>query len=750
MKHGQNLPFAAIALSALALAFFSYELALPSSYRLPLLMVFTATSASIYGLSWGLVAAGVSALVLVHPAGMQILDGLLLLLSALLAYSIGKHLRLSRQYAKALARSQQLIAEALKDLPQLDSRQSLLESLPARLASLGAGGHVSVWLPQERGLRLLACVPDIGIQEISFQGVLGKALRQGKPQHVPNVHQEPAYIPVPGFTSQAELALPLFERGEVVAVLNLERDRSFWPEEVDGLVRFAKAVGLQLDRLADLETRRLLLEISLALQKARSLGEASQMALTLLLQGLSLQAGAVWEARGGRMQALAHQGVDEPSLLEVLQSGLPYGQGLAWEVYATGKPYFTQCYAWEPRGIDVLRSLNCRTFLAHPIPTGSSKRSRFVLVAGSRQERAWRKAEKELLQLFCRSLGVGFERLIEQLQRERVNCLLQELLEEPSEDFYHRVLLEAVDLVPGSEAGSLLVLEDGNYHFKAALGYNLAGLQTISLSPEAMLSWFSQGEQRALQGQARILSADETNIYKISYQSAPPEVIDTAGRVREIKANLCLPIVYRGKVLAYLNLDNLHDAQAFAEDSLRAAQFFAAPLATLLHNNQTQRLLQEAALTDPLTGLPNRRAFEKVLSKELERAVRYGHALSLAVMDLEGFKAINDSLGHAMGDQALIRVAQLLEGERRSSDHLFRWGGDEFAAIFPHTNKTEAAAVAARYVQLIESVCFDNHRLGVNIGLASYPEDSPSPDGLLITADQRMYQAKALGVPLKL
>jgi len=328
--------------------------------------------------------------------------------------------------------------------------------------------------------------------------------------------------------------------------------------------------------------------------------------------------------------------------------------------------------------------------------------------------------------------------------------LLQELLEEPSEDFYHRVLLEAVDLVPGSEAGSLLVLEDGNYHLKAALGYNLAGLQTISLSPEAMLSWFSQGEQRALQGQARILSADETNIYKISYQSAPPEVIDTAGRVREIKANLCLPIVYRGKVLAYLNLDNLHDAQAFAEDSLRAAQFFAAPLATLLHNNQTQRLLQEAALTDPLTGLPNRRAFEKVLSKELERAVRYGHALSLAVMDLEGFKAINDSLGHAMGDQALIRVAQLLEGERRSSDHLFRWGGDEFAAIFPHTNKTEAAAVAARYVQLIESVCFDNHRLGVNIGLASYPEDSPSPDGLLITADQRMYQAKALGVPLKL
>jgi diguanylate cyclase (GGDEF)-like protein len=118
-------------------------------------------------------------------------------------------------------------------------------------------------------------------------------------------------------------------------------------------------------------------------------------------------------------------------------------------------------------------------------------------------------------------------------------------------------------------------------------------------------------------------------------------------------------------------------------------------------------------------------------------------------MDLQGFKAINDSLGHAAGDQALIRVAQLLEGERRSSDHLFRWGGDEFAAILPHTSKTEAATVAARYVQLIKSVCFDKHCLDVNIGLASYPEDGSTLDVLLATADTRMYQAKALGIPLK-
>jgi diguanylate cyclase (GGDEF)-like protein len=535
----------------------------------------------------------------------------------------------------------------------------------------------------------------------------------------------------------------------VVAVLNLERARPFLSEEVDGLIRFAETVSLQLDRLADLEIRRLLSDLSIQMQKVRSLQEAAELALLLLLHGLSLEAGVVWEARGARMRALAHQGVNEPSLLEVLHNGLPYGYGLAWEVYATGKPYFTQRHAEETRGVKPLQDLGWQTLVAHPIPTAGSKRSRFVLVVGSSQERAWRRAEKELLLLFCRNLGIGFERLIERLHHEGVNRLTQELLEEPSENLYHLVLVEAIEQVPGSEAGSLLVLEDGKYRFKAAVGYDLVGLQAAPSSPADMLDWYGLGEERSRQGEPRILSAEETEIYKISYQTAPAEIMDTAGRVREIKANLCLPIAYRGEVLAYLNLDNLHDPQAFAEDSLYAAQFFAAPLATLLHDVRIHRLLEEAALTDSLTGLPNRRAFDKVLSEELERAVRYGYPLSLAIMDLKGFKAVNDKLGHATGDQALTRVAQLLEEERRSGDHLFRWGGDEFAAIFPHTDKDEAVVVISRYAQIIESIAFGEHHLGVSIGLATHPEDGSTPDRLLVTADSRMYEARALGVSLK-
>lgn len=742
----RNLPYPVIAAGAFALGVLGESLGQISAYTLPWFMIFTATIASVYGLYWGLLAAGLSALLLYPLPGSSWMDGAFLLLSAGLAHAVGDSLRRAHRRARALARGHRLITEALQALTQIERREELLQSLPARLASLGEGGHIGVWVLQGEKFHCLSCIPPLPLQEVPAQGIMGRALQAERPLYVPDVRQEPDYVAAPGFSTRAELALPLFERGEGVAVLNLERNKPFLNEEVESLARFAETVSLQLDRLADLEARHLLSDLAIGLQETHTLKEAADMALSLLLQGLGLEAGAIWEARGARMESLAHQGVTEPKLLHVLQEGLPYGQGLAWEVYRTGKPYFTQTYSATPQGVPELKDMDWRTFVAHPVPTSGSGPSRFVLVVGERTPRPWRRAEQELLVLFCRTLGVGFERLVEMARHEGLNRLMQELLDKPSDILYQRVLREAVRQVPGSEAGSLLVLEEGKYRFKAALGYDLAGLKAVATSPEAALQWYGLGEEQAHRGEPRLITTENLTIFEVSHQTVPPEVMDTAGRVREIQANLCLPMVYRGEVLAYLNLDNLHDPRAFAEDSFRAARFFATPLATLLHESYTHRLLEAAALTDSLTQLPNRRAFDRTLPEELERAARYGYPLSLAILDLKGFKAINDRLGHATGDQALVQVAKALEQERRSGDHLFRWGGDEFAAIFPHTPKAEALVVAFRYAQAIESIRFGELVLGVSIGLAAYPEDGSVPDALLIAADSRMYRAKASGI----
>lgn len=738
--------YPALALASLVLGLLAGVWGYGDPYILPWYMFFTAITSSLYGLPWGLLAAGVSVLLLLPFPGFQPVAVAILLLSAYLAHGVGETLRRAHRRAKGLAKSLRYLTLALEGLAGARNRTELLQSLPERLAELGTGGHVGVWVPEEEGFRLLASVPPLPLDWIPPTGVVGRAYQEERPLYIPDVRREAGYIPAPGLPVLSELALPLKERGQVVAVLNLERPRPFLEEEVEGLVRFAQAVSLELDQLADLEARHLLAELSARLQSARNKGEAAQKALALLVEVLGLEAGALWEARGARMVALGHHRVTEPSLLKVLEEGLPYGVGLVWRVYETGSPVYTTRYAEEAEVVPALKALGWRTFVAHPVPTPGAPRSRRVLVLGQRAARPWRKAEEEMILLACRALGLAMERLEEKERHERVNALFLRLLERSPEALYHPLLAEAVALVPGAEGGSLLILEGGEYVHKAAIGYNLEALQAVRFTPEGMLLWYGLGEREARRGVPRAMSVEERPVPEISHQTAPEEVIDTAGRAREIQANLCLPVPYKGEVLAYLNLDNLHDPKAFGEDSLEAARFFAAPLATLLHESHHRKLLEEAALTDPLTGLGNRRAFERALREELGRAKRYGYPLSLAVLDLQGFKPINDRLGHAMGDLALRRVAEVLLKERHNGDKVFRWGGDEFAVLFPHTPKEGAAAAAFRHAQAIGEICLEGICLWVNIGVAAFPQDGDTEDALLSAADTRMYQAKAQGL----
>ncbi|MGC8967544.1 MAG: diguanylate cyclase [Thermus sp.] len=735
-----------LGLAAFLLGVWVGLLGFPDPYALPWFMIAVAVVASAYGLAYGLLLSTLAAFFLYRIPGFDAVALALLLLSALLAHQLGESLRKAYRRARNLARAQRLLAEALEALPQAEDREALLRSLPERLAALGVGGHVGVWVPHDGGFRRLASQPPMGLDWIPGTGVVGRAFREGRPVHIPDVRKEPSYIAPPGQEALSELALPLLERGEAVAVLNLERPRPFLPEQVEGLTRFAQAVSLQLSRLADLWERQILTELSERMARAQTLEEAAREALALLVASLGLESGTLWEARGARMEALAHHGVEEPSLLRVLEEGLAFGVGLAWRVYETGSPLFTARYAEEGQGVPALKALGWRTLAALPVPSPGAPRSRRVLVLGQREARPWRKAEVDLLLSACRTLGLGLERLTEKDRHEAVNRLFLDLLEMPLEALYPEILEVAVRKVPGAEAGSLLVLEEGAYRFRAAVGYDLEGLKAIAFSPEGMLLWYGRSREEALKGEPRILSATERPIAEISHRTAPPEVIDRAGRATEIRANLCLPVPYKGEVLAYLNLDNLHDPKAFGEDSLAAARFFAAPLATLLHESRTRKLLEEAALTDPLTGLPNRRAFERAFLEELKRAERYGYPLSLALLDLTGFKQVNDRLGHAAGDLALVKVAEALLREKRNGDKIFRWAGDEFAALLPHTGKEGAIRAAFRYAEAISRICFGDLCLGANVGLAAFPEDGRTPDALLSAADTRMYQAKGRGV----
>ena len=161
--------------------------------------------------------------------------------------------------------------------------------------------------------------------------------------------------------------------------------------------------------------------------------------------------------------------------------------------------------------------------------------------------------------------------------------------------------------------------------------------------------------------------------------------------------------------------------------------------------------LARQAITDPLTGLPNRRYMEEFLEAELDRIDRYGGACSLAMIDVDDFKNYNDTLGHVAGDRVLRSLADVLRDELRVSDIAARYGGEEFSVIMVNSNRTEAGEAAERLRETIQLHPFPNEDiqprgdLTVSIGIASYPQDADSYEELVGAADEALYEAKRRG-----
>jgi len=158
-----------------------------------------------------------------------------------------------------------------------------------------------------------------------------------------------------------------------------------------------------------------------------------------------------------------------------------------------------------------------------------------------------------------------------------------------------------------------------------------------------------------------------------------------------------------------------------------------------------RRMYHRLATTDPLTGVCNRRKFMEELDTEITRAARYGNKLSLIMIDIDDFKAINDTMGHQAGDVALVELACLLKENVRSMDLLARYGGEEFAVIIPETDLAGADCMANKLCRLVHEAPFAiSPDMTCSFGLASF-EEGDSLHGLVERADQALYQAKAQG-----
>lgn len=217
------------------------------------------------------------------------------------------------------------------------------------------------------------------------------------------------------------------------------------------------------------------------------------------------------------------------------------------------------------------------------------------------------------------------------------------------------------------------------------------------------------------------------------------------------KSFMCILLKIDGGVTGVLNISDKARGDVFTEEDLGIIQSFvnSAALAierSLLYKQAEE--LRQLSITDPLTGIYNRRYLNHRLSEEITRYNRYKHPFSFMMMDLDKFKEYNDTFGHISGDKLIKALAVIMEKSLRNVDIAARFGGDEFVAIFPQTAKDDAIHITNRLKEKIEkAVRQESFEMPVTIsmGLTTFPDDATSVGELLEKTDQALYLAKKGG-----
>lgn len=221
------------------------------------------------------------------------------------------------------------------------------------------------------------------------------------------------------------------------------------------------------------------------------------------------------------------------------------------------------------------------------------------------------------------------------------------------------------------------------------------------------------------------------------YEDAPKEWVGSI---------LAMPLKFEGKVVGVMSISRsmLGD---FSETDFRFLDLLAEQAAIAISNARIHAQVSKEANSDTLTGLPNRRALDEHLEEELRSAHRTGHSFATVMMDLDGFKAVNDQYGHPVGDQVLQILFNYLSQGLRTSDFLARYGGDELTLVLHKSDLSSTKLVTEKMVEKLERFAYtlpDGKQLNIGMsgGIALYPIHGQTASQLLRAADEALYRSK--------
>lgn len=217
--------------------------------------------------------------------------------------------------------------------------------------------------------------------------------------------------------------------------------------------------------------------------------------------------------------------------------------------------------------------------------------------------------------------------------------------------------------------------------------------------------------------------------------------------------HLCLPMTAGGNIIGTVVMIKKESGSWDTGEVRRLMSTYIGQTVAALLKIRLMGQAKHAAMTDSLTGIYNRRFFDEMLQKQIALANRHNESLAVLIVDLDHFKAFNDTYGHQVGDTVLQRVAKAIRNSLRTSDILARYGGEEFAIIMPTTSASKNGALekAEKIRQHVESIVFDDIVAGkslkitISIGIASFPEHGTDQETLIGAADKALYSANVGG-----
>lgn len=300
-----------------------------------------------------------------------------------------------------------------------------------------------------------------------------------------------------------------------------------------------------------------------------------------------------------------------------------------------------------------------------------------------------------------------------------------------------QILDAAISAIPAAEKGTLhLVARDtGQLQLRAVQGYTDPRIRTFNPTDSASFTAITVREKRP-------------QIIRDANANPQTRYIGDIPEIRAISSMIIAPLVLGGRTLGAISLD-AYRRNAFTEEDLQLLVSFAATATTAIQNAQLYTEVQKQAITDPLTGIYNRRGFFELGRREVERAHRFGRPLTALMIDIDLFKHVNDTQGHQTGDQVLAGVASLIESELRQVDLPGRYGGDEFIALLPETDLGNAFQAAERLRKSITQLVYPTEttplHVTASIGLAELQAPGETLEALIERADQALYAAKQSG-----